>query len=66
MADKIARQAPLGVQAVLRNTRLAESRGSDAALGKLRREIARILLSKDIRRGLKAFKERKPARFEGD
>ncbi|AEF40823.1 Enoyl-CoA hydratase [Hoyosella subflava DQS3-9A1] len=66
MAQKIAMQAPLGVQAVLRNTRLAEARGSDAALGRLRREIVKIFLSKDIRRGLKAFQERRPARFEGN
>jgi len=66
MAERIAAQAPLGVQATLRNVRLAESKGSEAALGRLRREILKLLLSKDIRRGLQAFKERREARYEGN
>lgn len=66
MAEKIARQAPLGVQAVLRNGRLAQSEGAETALGRIRREMLRILVSKDLRRGFQAFKERREASFEGD
>lgn len=66
MAEKIAQQAPLGVQAVLRSTRLSQSRGADAALGKLRGQILRLFLSKDARRGIEAFKNRTTAKFEGD
>ncbi len=66
MAEKIAQQAPLGVQAVLRNTRLAQSRGADVALRKLRPQILRLLLSKDVRRGFKAFQERRTAEFQGN
>jgi enoyl-CoA hydratase/carnithine racemase len=66
LAEKIAEQAPLGVQAVLRSTRLAQSKGSEAALGKIQRQILRIFLSKDVRRGIAAFKARTTAKFKGD
>jgi enoyl-CoA hydratase/carnithine racemase len=66
LAEKIAEQAPLGVQAVLRSTRLAQSKGSEAALAKIQRQILRIFLSKDVRRGIAAFKARTTAKFKGD
>lgn len=66
MAEKIAKQAPLGVQAVLRNSRLAQAEGAEKALGRVRREMLKILFSRDLRRGFQAFKERREARFEGN
>lgn len=66
LAETIARQAPLGVRAVLRSTRLAQSQGAATALGKLNWQILRLFFSKDARRGLEAFKNRTPAKFEGD
>jgi enoyl-CoA hydratase len=66
MAEKIARQAPLGVRAILRNARLAQSKGSDAALGRVQRELVRLMLSKDVRRGFKAYQQRATAEFKGD
>jgi len=66
IAEKIAQQAPLGVQAILRSTRLAQSRGAETALGKIRGQILRIFLSKDARRGVAAFKARTTATFEGN
>lgn len=66
LAEKIAEQAPLGVQAILRSTRLAQSRGAATALGKTHRQILRIFFSKDLRRGIAAFKARTTAKFEGD
>lgn len=66
IAEKIAAQAPLGVQAVLRSTRLAQAGGTTTALGKLNWQILRLFLSKDARRGVEAFKNRTTARFEGD
>lgn len=66
IAETIARQAPLGVQTILRNGRLAQEKGTQKALGRVRREFARILLSKDVRRGFQAFKNREQARFEGN
>ncbi len=66
LAEKIAEQAPLGVQAILRSTRLAQAKGSEAALGKIKRQILRIFLTKDVRRGIAAFKAKTTAKFEGD
>lgn len=66
LAEKIAAQAPLGVQAVLRSTRLAQDQGSGAALGRLGRQILRLFLSKDAKRGVEAFKNRTAAEFQGD
>jgi enoyl-CoA hydratase/carnithine racemase len=66
IAEKIAAQAPLGVQAVLASVRNAESKGASAELGRIHRRLARLLLSKDLRRGFTAFKERRPAEFKGN
>lgn len=66
IAATIARQAPLGVQAVLRNGLVAQNKGASTALGKIRGEFVKILMSKDLRRGFAAFKKREEAVFEGD
>lgn len=66
IAVTISRQAPLGVQTVLRNGLLAQNKGASAALGKVRGEFVRILMSKDLRRGFAAFQKREPAVFEGN
>ncbi|MFX0581234.1 crotonase/enoyl-CoA hydratase family protein [Nocardia nepalensis] len=66
IAETIARQAPLGVQTVLRNGRLAQAKGTAKALAKVRMEFARILLTKDVRRGFEAFKNREQADFQGN
>ncbi|MFI9506645.1 crotonase/enoyl-CoA hydratase family protein [Nocardia sp. NPDC052566] len=66
IAETIARQAPLGVAAVLRNGRLAQDKGAAKALSKVRLEFARILLSKDVRRGFQAFRNREQADFRGN
>lgn len=66
IAEQIARQAPLGVQATLESVRLMQSRGARAALSKLRLKFLRLLLSRDARRGVEAFKARRPAEFQGN
>lgn len=66
LAEKIAAQAPLGVQAVLRSTRLMQAEGTQPALAKLKWQILRLFLSKDAKRGVEAFKNRTTAQFEGD
>jgi enoyl-CoA hydratase/carnithine racemase len=66
VAEQIAKQAPLGVQAAMRNIRLAQDKGAHAALSKLHLELAKVMMSKDLRRGMKAFQERKEATFEGN
>ena len=66
IAEKIAQQAPLAVQAVIANVRLAQSKGTGAALGKVQRELARLMLTKDVRRGFRAYQQRTTAEFEGN
>ncbi len=66
VAEKIAAQAPLGVQAAMRNMRLAQEKGGRAALAKIHLELARVAMSKDVRRGITAFRNRTEAKFEGN
>jgi enoyl-CoA hydratase len=66
IAERIAAQAPLGVQATLESVRHMQSNGARSALSRLRMKFIRLLLTKDARRGLEAFKARKAARFEGN
>lgn len=66
IAERIASQAPLGVQATLSSVRLGQNKGPLAALIKLKTTFVRLMLSKDAKRGLEAFKAREKAVFEGD
>ena len=66
IAEKIALQAPLGVQATLESVRHMQSNGARSALSKLRLKFVRLLLTKDARRGVEAFKARKTASFQGN
>ncbi len=66
IAEKIAAQAPLGVQAILKSTRLAQADGSRTALSRIKWQILRLFLSKDAKRGVEAFKNRTTAKFEGN
>jgi enoyl-CoA hydratase len=66
IAEKIALQASLGVQATLESVRHMQSNGARSALSKLRLKFVRLLLTKDARRGVEAFKARKPASFQGN
>jgi len=65
IARRIAAQAPLGVQATLASSRLAEQRGPAAAIEQLPEDLARILRSEDAGEGLRSFVERRPATFQG-
>lgn len=66
IAEKIAQNAPLGVLATLESVRRTQAKGLNAALSKLRLKFMRLILSKDAKRGLEAFKARKTADFKGD
>lgn len=66
LAEKIAAQAPLGIQAILKSTRLAQAKGSQVALAKVKWQILRLFLSKDAKRGIEAFKNRSTANFKGN
>ena len=65
IAQLIARQAPLGVQATLANARVAAQRGPQAATTHLAGLLPEILASEDAAEGLVSFIERREARFQG-
>lgn len=65
LAEHIAMQAPLGIMGILRNVRHSQNRGHKSALSKLKYHAIRLFMSKDLRLGIKSFKERKPVNFVG-
>lgn len=65
VAGRIAAQAPLGVQATLRQSRLARDQGAAAAIADMRDSLQAILRSRDASEGLRSFVERREGRFEG-
>lgn len=66
IAQVIAEQAPLGVQAASANARIAEAQGIDAAKRHLVEQLGRVLASKDAQEGVMSFLERREARFTGE
>ncbi|MFO0652250.1 MAG: crotonase/enoyl-CoA hydratase family protein [Polyangiales bacterium] len=65
IADTIARQAPLAVQASLANARTAVEQGHEAALAGLLDAARALMASDDAREGVQSFLERREARFTG-
>lgn len=65
VADRVAAQAPLAVQATLRQSRLARDVGVDAAIADVKASLRAIVTSEDAREGLAAFLERREGRFQG-
>ncbi|CAN5913462.1 crotonase/enoyl-CoA hydratase family protein [soil metagenome] len=65
IAQAIASQAPLGVQATLANARLAHAAAERAAVAHLRSVLPGILASEDAAEGVCSFIERRPGRFTG-
>jgi enoyl-CoA hydratase len=65
IAERIAKQAPLAVQATLRNARVAMASGQAAAIDDLRPNLDRLLASDDAREGMMSFIERREGRFTG-
>jgi enoyl-CoA hydratase/carnithine racemase len=63
IAETIAAQAPLGVQATIASARQALV--EDEAARGLMPEVQRLMASADAREGLQSFLERRAARFEG-
>ena len=63
IAETIAAQAPLGVQATLASARKALT--EEAAARALMPEIMRLMATDDAREGLMSFLERRPGKFEG-
>ena len=65
IAESIAAQAPLAVQATLANSRTAVRDGDEAAAALLQGELARLAATADARIGMEACLTRTPARFVG-
>lgn len=65
IAERIAAQAPLGVQATLRQARLARDVGTAAAVEDMRTSLVAIMNSEDAEEGLRSFVERRPGTFKG-
>jgi enoyl-CoA hydratase/carnithine racemase len=63
IAETIAAQAPLGVQATIASAR--RSLNEEAAARALLPEIVRLMQTEDAREGLMSFLERRTARFSG-
>ncbi|MGI9017287.1 MAG: crotonase/enoyl-CoA hydratase family protein [Euzebya sp.] len=65
IAQLIAAQAPLGVQATLRQARLARDVGMEAAVADMRSSLQAIMTSQDAAEGLQSFVQRRPGRYTG-
>ncbi len=65
IADTISKQAPLGVIASLRSSRLARSQGDQAAIDRLLPDLMPLMKTRDVQEGLTSFLERREARFMG-
>lgn len=65
IAQLIAEQAPLGVQATLASARVARDEGEEAAREHLKEVLAQIMTSEDAAEGVRSFLERRQARFVG-
>lgn len=65
LAQRIASQAPLAVQATLANARLAIREGDTAAEAQLQSELARLSRTEDAAIGMQSFLTRTTATFVG-
>lgn len=65
VAERIAAQAPLGVQATLRSARLGMVEGEPQAAAHVLDDMPGILASDDFREGVASFRERRAAGFLG-
>lgn len=66
IAESIARQAPLGVQATLRSARQTRQKGELAAMQQLLPDLMPLMQSKDVHEGIAAFIEKREATFTGE
>jgi enoyl-CoA hydratase/carnithine racemase len=65
IAERIAAQAPLGVQGTLANARVAREQGPTAAVAHLRGLLPAVMASEDAAEGVRSFLERRDATFSG-
>lgn len=65
LAETVAKQAPLGVQATLASARQTLTEGPDAAAKDLLPRLLKLVGSEDAAEGVQSFIERREARFTG-
>jgi enoyl-CoA hydratase len=65
LANRIARQAPLGVQATLTSARQARMQGEAVAAAGLQPLVEKLLNSEDAKEGVRAMVEQRPGVFKG-
>ncbi len=63
LAERIARQSPVGVRATLASSRLARDRGDAAAYAPMMKQMQECVASDDAVEGLNAFLERREPNF---
>jgi len=64
-AERIARQAPLAVYAMMENARLAQDEGWQQAVARIAPTQQRLYNTADAKEGVLSFTEKREARFEG-
>lgn len=65
IAEKIAAQAPLGVQATIVSAREAQTNGFEIAAENLLPQVLRLFKTEDAQEGLRSFVERRDGNFSG-
>jgi len=65
LAQRVAAQAPLAVQASLQSARTALEDGQAAAVKDLHQQTRRLMASEDAMEGMMSFIERRDAKFKG-
>ncbi len=65
IAERIAKQAPFGVQATIASARKMQSEGFDAAAKDLMPQILKLFKTEDAREGVQSFIERRDGNFTG-
>lgn len=65
IAERIATQAPLAVQATLENARLAQAEGPQAAAGRVMPELMKLVRTEDAMEGIASLAEKRTANFKG-
>lgn len=66
LAEKVAKAAPLGVQAALRSSKTYRKHGQDVALKAVFNDLPRVMTSQDAQEGVLSFMERREAKFTGN
>lgn len=65
LAERVAAQAPLAVQATLASARQTVEQGAVAAAADLHPTVVRLMASEDAQEGVRAMLERRPGDFKG-